>query len=84
MRESADDEVSASDRIYQEFPLLRPYREYFGQLEKSDVLGEGTAGLVVRARKEGMVAKIARTAKARLNLEREMDDHEYIFSVYRR
>jgi|GEM_PF-2411840 len=50
-------EVKESDAIYDEYACLKPLREYLGELSRSDILGEGTMGVVVRSRKDNLAVK---------------------------
>jgi serine/threonine protein kinase len=74
-------ENQESKTIYHNFPFLKPHREYLGELQDSDILGEGAHGIVIRSRRNNSVVKIAKTEHALAEFDEEFELHNRFLSA---
>lgn len=67
---------SESVRIYEQFPVLLDHQEYLKELKRSDILGVGTQGIVVKSQETETVVKIALSPESFCILQQEYLNQE--------
>lgn len=70
-----------SSDIYGSFPSLRPFQEFLGPIDWSDICGSGQCAIIVRSG-ESFVGKYGLTDEEQEKLEKEFSFHNRILEIY--